>query len=119
LYGPRTLNALHGDSTAAIRRGERAATNSMTSWLHVGDAASSTLAALSWEPGLYNVVDDEPALETEWLPLYAQIVGGPVPRMETVERPKRGASNAKARSTGWEPTFRSWRDGFPAALLEP
>jgi nucleoside-diphosphate-sugar epimerase len=39
------------------------------SWIHLDDAACATVAALQrGERGIYNVVDDQPAPVTEWLP---------------------------------------------------
>jgi len=104
----------------------------VSSFLHVEDAASATVAALyRGAPGIYNVVDDDPAPASEWLPYYAQalgakpprrvpiwltrLVGGPMAVQFTVHL--RGASNAKAkRELGWQPRYPSWRQGFREAL---
>ena len=103
----------------------------MTSWLQIGDAAAATVAAIErGAPGVYNVVDDDPAPVSEWLPALAEAVGAKPPRrvprwlgrliaggaavMMITEQ--RGASNAKAkRELGWEPRYPSWRQGFVAA----
>ena len=102
------------------------------SWLHVDDAASATVAALErGAPGVYNVADDEPAAEAEWLPHLAEAIGAKPPRRipvwlarvaagEVVVRMTteiRGVSNAKAkRELGWEPRWATWRDGFRHGL---
>jgi nucleoside-diphosphate-sugar epimerase len=102
------------------------------SWIHVEDAASATVAALErGEPGVYNVVDDEPARASEWIPGLAELIGAKRPlhvpgwlgrllagdvvvRMMTEAR---GASNEKAKWVlDWHPRFPSWREGFPHAL---
>ena len=104
------------------------------SWIHVGDAASATVAALEkGSRGVYNVVDDEPATAAEWLPHLARAVGARPPiRMpawlarilagQTVVQwmtEGRGASNAKAKAgLGWELKWPSWRNGFEHALTE-
>jgi 2-alkyl-3-oxoalkanoate reductase len=97
----------------------------LTSWLHVGDAASAAVAALDHgAPGIYNVVDDEPARQAEWLPIFAQALGAEPPEAVTTQLPPdhpvmalRGASNAKAkRELGWQPRYAAWREGFPAGL---
>src|SRR4029450_6908730 len=102
------------------------------SFLHVEDAAEATaLAVTRGAPGVYNVVDDEPAPVNEWLPVFAAALGAPRPRRgpsfvarvgagarigECVTE-ERGASNAKARAElGWEPSYGSWRTGFEEAL---
>ena len=102
------------------------------SWIHVEDAASATVAALErGEPGVYNVVDDEPARASEWIPGLARLIGAKSPlhvpvwlgRLlagEVVVRAMtdvRGVSNEKAKWVlDWRPRFPSWREGFPHAL---
>ena len=102
------------------------------SFIHVQDAARATVAAVSsGAPGIYNVVDDEPAPVSTWLPLLADVLGAEPPRQMPVWLAKlligdggatmmtqiRGASNAKAkREFGWEPIYPSWRRGFVEGL---
>ena len=51
------------------------------SFIHVEDAAEATVAALErGSPGIYNVVDDDPAPVSEWLPAIAESVGAKPPR---------------------------------------
>lgn len=104
----------------------------VSSFIHVEDAASATVAALDHgAPGIYNAVDDEPARVSEWLPLYAEAIGAKRPLrvpawLARVVGGKmaiqfaihlRGASNAKAkRELGWQPRYPSWRQGFGEAL---
>jgi nucleoside-diphosphate-sugar epimerase len=134
-YGPGTYYAADGDIAARVRRrrfpivgrGE-----GMFSFIHTDDAASATVASLErGAPGIYNIVDDEPAPLREWLPVYAEALGARRPlRVPTflarlVAGPfavafateLRGASNAKAkRELGWQPRYPSWRQGFREAL---
>jgi nucleoside-diphosphate-sugar epimerase len=100
------------------------------SFVHTGDAASATVAALDrGGPGVYNVVDDDPAPAREWLPYLAEVIGAKPPRrvpawlgrIAAGEVPVsmmteiRGSSNAKAkRELGWQPRYSSWREGFAA-----
>jgi nucleoside-diphosphate-sugar epimerase len=101
------------------------------SFVHLDDAASATVLALErGEPGIYNVVDDDPAPVREWLPALAAAIGAKPPRRiprwlarlvageaaVVLMTESRGASNAKAkRLLGWELRYPSWREGFPAA----
>jgi nucleoside-diphosphate-sugar epimerase len=100
------------------------------SFVHVDDAAAATVIAVGWGgPGVYNVVDDEPAAVRDWLPAYAEAIGAPHPRRIPIWLARLvagkvaaqvdvlpGASNAKAkRELGWEPRWSSWRDGFREA----
>lgn len=118
LYGPGTWNAEDGPRADLVRRGEQPATDGVTSFVHVEDAARAALAALAWPPGPVNVVDDEPAPGTAWLPVYAAAIGAPPPPVRRgSERGERGAANVKARQElGWEPRYPSWREGFQLAL---
>jgi nucleoside-diphosphate-sugar epimerase len=99
------------------------------SFCEVTDAAAATLAAITrGAPGLYNVVDDDPAPVREWLPYLAECLGVKPPMRAPAWLGKllagdlvvalmteaRGASNAKARrELDWAPGYPSWRDGFP------
>jgi nucleoside-diphosphate-sugar epimerase len=100
------------------------------SFIEITDAATATLAAVErGAPGIYNVVDDEPAPVEEWLPYLAQVMGAKRPlrlpawlgRMLAGEfvvgqmTGSHGFSNEKARKElGWEPRYASWREGFRA-----
>jgi nucleoside-diphosphate-sugar epimerase len=102
------------------------------SWVHVDDAASATVLAVEQKAkGLFNIVDDEPAPVSEWLPYLAEcarakppwrvpawlarlLAGEMVVGMMTEGR---GFSNAKAkRELGWELRYPSWRLGFKEEL---
>jgi 2-alkyl-3-oxoalkanoate reductase len=128
LYGPGTsydrLGATAADIVAA-RVPLVAGATGLYSWLHVEDAASAAVAALErGAPGIYNVVDDEPAPQPEWLPVLAQALrADPPAAAETLPPPYtpemslRGASNAKAkREFGWRPRYATWREGFATSL---
>src|SRR5215470_751461 len=100
------------------------------SFIEITDAAAATLAAVeAGAPGIYNVVDDDPAPVAEWLPYLAQVAGTKPPlRVPAwLERllagefavaqmtSSRGSSNQKARKElGWVPRYASWREGFRA-----
>jgi NAD dependent epimerase/dehydratase family len=104
------------------------------SWIHVDDAAAATVAALErGTPGIYNIVDDDPAPLPEWLPHLAEAVGARPPRHVPVWLGRlaagevgvsmmtriRGSSNAKAKQElGWEPSWASWRKGFRHGLMD-
>lgn len=117
-YGPGTWYARDGSAADQVRRGELPATDGITSWIHVEDAARAALLALEWPPGPVNIVDDEPAPGTAWLSVYAAALGAPPPPVSPgAGRGERGASNAKARKDlGWQPIYSTWREGFRVAL---
>jgi nucleoside-diphosphate-sugar epimerase len=99
------------------------------SFIHVEDAAAATVAAVErGKPGnIYNIVDDEPAEVSEWLPALATLVGARSPirvpawlgrlfageHLVSMMTEVRGGSNAKAKQElGWRPAHPSWRQGF-------
>jgi nucleoside-diphosphate-sugar epimerase len=102
------------------------------SFIHIDDAAAATaLAVERGDPGVYNIVDDEPAPVSEWLPYLAETIGAKRPWKVPawLVRPMlgaqgvslmtkiRGSSNAKAkRELGWKLQYPSWRIGFREGL---
>jgi nucleoside-diphosphate-sugar epimerase len=102
------------------------------SWVHVDDAASATVLAVEQQAkGVFNIVDDEPAPASEWLPYLATCAGAKPPMRVpkwlarllagevavTMMTEGRGFSNAKAsRELGWELRYPSWRKGFKEGL---
>lgn len=118
IYGPGTWYERGGWMAEQVRAGKVPATEGVTSFLHVEDAARAALLALDWPPGAVHIVDDEPAPGTVWLPVYAEALGAPRPEVRSESgRGERGASNRKARGEyGWEPLYPSWRTGFALSL---
>ncbi len=136
LYGPGTGIANDGFIVEMVRKrklpivGDGAGIWSFT---HTADVARATVAAMSrGEPGIYNVVDDDPAPISAWLPALASVLGAKPPhripawlgRLAIGEMGVsmmtriRGGSNAKAkRELGWQPLYPSWRQGFAAELV--
>lgn len=114
LYGPGTWYAPDGSIADQVRRGEVTADDGITSFIHVDDAARAALLALDWPRGIINIVDDEPAAGTVWLPIYAATLDAPPPPVTTGQpRGMRGATSAKARQVlNWQPVYPSWREGF-------
>jgi nucleoside-diphosphate-sugar epimerase len=130
-YGPGTSLDEGGAHIEAVRHRKFPVVGNgagIWSFVHIEDAASATVAAIEGgAPGIYNVVDDEPAPVKEWLPELAATVGAPPPRhvprwlgklaagdtAVVMMTESRGASNAKAkRELGWQPRYATWRQGF-------
>jgi nucleoside-diphosphate-sugar epimerase len=98
------------------------------SWVHIDDAATATaLAVEQTVTGVFNIVDDEPAPVSTWLPYLAECAGAKPPRripawlarllagemVVGMMTEGRGFSNAKAkRELGWQLRYPSWRQGF-------
>lgn len=118
-YGPGTWYAPGGLVAQRIRAGELAPSDAVSSFIHVRDAASAALRALTWPSGTYHVVDDEPAAARDWLPALATALQLPAPSGEGHAAPwERGASNARARALGFRPHYASWRSGFAALATD-
>jgi 2-alkyl-3-oxoalkanoate reductase len=134
LYGPGTSMANEYAQLIRLRKLPLVGQGTgVWSFIHADDAAEATLRAVeSGDPGLYNIVDDDPAPVATWLPYLAAVLGAPPPHRVPVWLARfvigdvgvsvmtrvRGSSNAKARrELGWEPRWRSWRSGFKHGLL--
>jgi nucleoside-diphosphate-sugar epimerase len=133
-YGPGTQFHSDGFSAELARKRQFPIVGSgqaRWSFIHIEDAARATVTALErGQPGVYNIVDDDPAPVSEWVPVFVESVGAKRPfrvpawvarvvagrvAVEGMTR-QRGASNAKAkRELGWTPKHPTWRDGFHAA----
>jgi nucleoside-diphosphate-sugar epimerase len=134
-YGPGTGFSTGGDTVEAVRSRKLPLVGDGTgiwSFVHLDDACAATVQALDHgTAGVYNIVDDEPAPVSEWLPhlalvlgarppvrvpawLVRPLVGGHLVSMMTVVR---GSSNARARrELGWQLRYPSWREGFRTGL---
>ncbi|HDR6318440.1 TPA: NAD(P)-dependent oxidoreductase [Bacillus thuringiensis] len=114
LYGPDTWYAENGEIANQVRNNELIASDGISSFIHVEDAARAAMLALHWPAGTVNIVDDFPATSKDWLPIYAEVMGAPMPKAQTGKNSwERGASNNKARKEyGWNPIFPSWSEGF-------
>lgn len=134
-YGPGTSLSDGGEHVEQIRRRRFPIVGDgegMWSFVHIDDAASATMAAIErGGPGVYNVVDDEPARVSGWLPVLAETIDAKPPRHVpawlarllvgdagvSLMTSVRGSSNAKAkRDLGWLPRYPSWRSGFRLGL---
>jgi nucleoside-diphosphate-sugar epimerase len=125
-YGPDTWYHPDGGAASIVRQqlmpiiGEG---EGVWSFVHIEDAASATVAALTSEPGIYNVVDDDASAAEIWLPAFAKAVGAPSPpRISEMEAlgiagesalyyhtKLRGSSNTKARiNLHFEPRSLEW-----------
>ncbi len=131
LYGPGATD----DQVELVRKRQFPLVGRSTgysSWVHLDDAASATVLALEQQAkGTFNIVDDEPAPASEWLPYLAACAGAKAPMRVpkwlgrllagevavSMMTEGRGFSNAKAkRELGWELRYPSWRQGFKEEL---
>jgi nucleoside-diphosphate-sugar epimerase len=131
LYGPGATD----DQVELVRKRQFPLVGGGTgysSWVHLDDAASAAVLAVEQKArGVFNIVDDEPAPASEWLPYLAACAGAKPPmRVPTwlarllagdvavaLMTEGRGFCNAKAkRVLGWQLRYPSWRQGFKEGL---
>ena len=83
-YGPGTYHdPAKGSISQQVREQKYPVIGSGTgvfSFIHVEDAAAATVAALEGDPGVYNIVDDDPSEMRIWLPSFARFLDAPAPR---------------------------------------
>ena len=131
LYGPGATD----DQVELIRKRQFplvGAGAGYSSWVHLDDAASAAVLAVEQNAtGVFNIVDDEPAPASQWLPFLAACAGAKRPMRVPAWLARllagdvavvmmtqgRGFSNAKAkRELGWRLRFPTWRQGFKEGL---
>ncbi len=136
-YGPGTSVSLAPDAEMAAPVRKRRFPiigdgGGVWSFVHIEDAATATVAAVEGgEPGVYYVVDDEPAPVREWLPVLASALGAKPPRRiqrwlgrlaagdaaTLMMTEAKGAANARAKlELDWQLRYASWRQGFAQGL---
>lgn len=127
-YGPGTWYRPDGAIAEQARKGETSIIgegNAVWSFVHIDDAIAATVAALTAEPGVYNLVDDHPLQVSAWLPAFARWVDAPAPNRVSVEDARKaagdeavyyhtqltGASNDAAKAKlGFTPRPLLWKD---------
>ena len=126
-YGPGTYQDLIDGSVSEQVREQAypviGSGSGVFSFVHVEDAAAATVAALESDPGVYNVVDDDPSEMSVWLPAFARFLGAAEPphlsQEEALQKAGadavyyatrlRGASNGLAkRKLGFAPRKLEW-----------
>jgi len=128
-YGPGTWYKPDGAVADQVRKREAAIIgegNAVWSFVHIDDAIAATVASLTTEPGVYNVVDDDPLPVVEWLPAFARWVDAPEPPRVSVKDALKtageeavyyhtkltGASNSRAKALlGFAPRPLLWKGG--------
>ena len=125
IYGPRRSALLSKflNGTATIDPSNDRFVNQV----HRDDIASALFLLLNREahasPQIYNVVDDQPLLQSECFAWLAQRLNRPLPPTRKSEQPrKRGntnkrVSNAKLRRLGWTPHYPTFADAMERSVL--
>jgi nucleoside-diphosphate-sugar epimerase len=130
-YGPGTWFMPDGDVGEQVRQQQVPIIGDglgVSNWVHIDDAADATVRALNCSPGPYNIVDDNPSEQRQWLTAFARYCGAPEPPHVSEQQALqaggpdavyyamrlRGASNAKAkRELGFRPRPLQWLANTP------
>jgi 2-alkyl-3-oxoalkanoate reductase len=99
-YGPGTWYRPDGAIAEQVRKRELPIIgegNAVWSFVHIDDAVAATVASLTAEPGVYNVVDDDPLPVSRWLPAFAQWVDA--------EEPPRLSAESALKTAGEEAVY--------------
>jgi nucleoside-diphosphate-sugar epimerase len=100
--------------------------NSFVNQVHRDDIASAIFLLLTreaQETQIYNVVDDQPVLQTDCYRWLAQRLNRPLPPIgKSTGQRKRGdsnkrVSNAKLRGHGWAPQYHTFAEGMERSVL--
>ncbi|WP_065375970.1 NAD-dependent epimerase/dehydratase family protein [Ensifer adhaerens] len=124
-YGPGTWYRPDGAIADQVRNGEAVIIgegNAVWSFVHIDDAIAATVAALTAEAGVYNIVDDDPMPVAKWLPAFARWVDASEPaRVSVADALKSAGEEAvyyHTRLTGAANTRAKEKLGFaPRPLL--
>ena len=130
-YGPGSAVSRAGSIGSDVTRRRLpivGAGGGVWSFIHVDDAARATVVALgAAAAGAYNVVDDEPARVSEWLPALAEALGAHAPRRvpalspacrraataSTMTRRRAPRNELAKRELGWQPQYPQLARGLP------
>lgn len=126
-YGPGTWYRPDGAIAEEAKGGKAAIIGegqAVWSFVHIDDAVAATVVSVTASSGVYNIVDDDPMLVSEWLPAFARWVDAPAPACVSLEEALKsggqeavyyhssltGASNRAAKEKlGFNPRPLLWR----------
>jgi nucleoside-diphosphate-sugar epimerase len=125
IYGPRRSALLTKFLNGAATMDEQK--DRFVNQVHRDDIASALFVLLNgtsqqFTP-IYNIVDDQPILQSECYRWLAQRLNRPLPAIEESAQPrKRGnsnkrVSNAKLRRLGWTPKYPTFADAMEKSIL--
>ncbi|WP_086428746.1 NAD-dependent epimerase/dehydratase family protein [Staphylococcus cornubiensis] len=113
MYGPGTWYGKDGMIYNQFKDGNVQLSKGITSYVHIDDTVEAAIKALDFEPGIYNVTDDEPIDGETWAAWYAEQLNVS-PHIEFFEAQpyERGADNQKYKAQGGKLLYATWRDGM-------
>ncbi|VTS54913.1 putative NAD-dependent epimerase/dehydratase [Staphylococcus hyicus] len=113
LYGPGTWYGKDGMIYNQFMDGQVTLSDGVTSFVHLDDAVETSIQAIHFENGIYNVADDAPVIGSEFAEWYKEQLGvEPNIDIQPAQPFERGVSNEKFKAQGGTLIYKTWKDGM-------
>ncbi|MBO1198545.1 NAD(P)-dependent oxidoreductase [Staphylococcus simiae] len=113
LYGPGTWYGKDGMIYNQFIDGNVTLSDGVTSFIHLDDAVETSIQAIDFDNGIYNVADDEPVKGSDFAEWYKNQLGvEPKIDIQPAQPFERGVSNDKFKAQGGTLIYKSWKDGM-------
>ncbi|COS03341.1 NAD dependent epimerase/dehydratase family [Streptococcus pneumoniae] len=113
LYGPGTWYGKDGMIYNQFVDGNVTLSDGVTSFVHLDDAVETSIQALNFDNGIYNVADDEPVKGSDFAEWYKQQLNvDPEINIQPAQPFERGITNDKFKAQGGKLIYSTWKDGM-------
>lgn len=113
LYGPGTWYGKDGMIYNQFIDGNVTLSDGVTSFVHIDDAVETSIQAIDFDNGIYNVADDEPVKGSDFAEWYKnQLQVDPKITIQPAQPFERGVTNDKFKEQGGTLIYSSWKDGM-------
>ncbi|MBW1314825.1 NAD-dependent epimerase/dehydratase family protein [Staphylococcus aureus] len=113
LYGPGTWYGKDAMIYNQFMDGQVTLSDGVTSFVHLDDAVETSIQAIHFENGIYNVADDAPVKGSEFAEWYKEQLGvEPNIDIQPAQPFERGVSNEKFKAQGGTLIYKTWKDGM-------
>ncbi|ATH61861.1 NAD-dependent epimerase/dehydratase family protein [Staphylococcus pasteuri] len=113
LYGPGTWYGKDGMIYNQFIDGKVTLSDGVTSFVHLDDAVETSIQALNFDNGIYNVADDEPVKGSDFAEWYKQQLNvDPEIDIQPAQPFERGITNDKFKAQGGKLIYSTWKDGM-------
>ena len=113
LYGPGTWYGKDGMIYNQFIDGDVTLSDGVTSFVHLDDAVETSIQAIHFDSGIYNVADDEPVKGSDFAEWYKnQLQVDPKINIQPAQPFERGVANDKFKEQGGTLIYPSWKDGM-------
>ncbi len=92
--------------------GQVTLSDGVTSFVHLDDAVETSIQAIHFENGIYNVADDAPVKGSEFNGIKNNSYQKPNIDIQPAQPFERGVSNEKFKAQGGTLIYQTWKDGM-------